>query len=280
MKAILLLTLLSTNVYAFVSGPGSVNAGENQITLSNQAERGKIEPNENRTSFQDAQIDIMKLKYTRGFDGMLGFESLNLFVEAGSFTSNKEQVGATVFYDKDQGSFATIGLAGDILHELDKQFGLYLQVTPSRNYNKSKFSNPRLDSYAFGVTSAFNITDNLFQKNLIHFGSGDGTSQNSYIAIDTGLGYKLDQFFNRQITLTGSLFLEADTAERHDASYDAAFSATGTQDRIRAFKYGTLFGADVAITNQINLGLSSLQKQGGYDARSTQILNVNVGVKF
>jgi hypothetical protein len=279
-KLLFAALLLSSKSYAFVSGPSSVSAGENYVSIGAQAERGKVEPNENRSSFQDAQIDIYRLKYVRGFDGLLGLSRSNVYFEYGSFNSAKEQVGSTLFYDKDQGSYLTLGFSGDVVHDLDKQFGFYVQSTPSRSYNKGKFSNPRLDLFALGLTSAFNITDNFFQKNLIHYGSGDGSDQNSYLAIDTGFGYRLNHLVGRQFTVLGSLFLEADMSERKDASYDAAFSPAGTQDRIRAFKYGTLVGADIAITNQINFNINYLQKLGGYDARSTQIYNANIGVKF
>lgn len=185
-----------------------------------------------------------------------------------------------MFYEKDQGSYLTVGLSGDIVHDLDKQFGLYIQTTPSRSYNKNKFSNPRLDLFALGLTSAFNITENFFQRNLIHYGSGDGSAQNSYLVVDTGFGYRLNQLVGRQLTVSSSLFLEADTSERQDASYDSVFSPAGTQDRIRAFKYGTVVGAEVAITHQINFNVNYLQKLGGYDARSTQIYTANIGLKF
>ena len=263
-----------------MSGPSSVNAGDNYISLGTQAERGKVEPNENRASFQDAQIDLYKLKYVRGLEGLLGLRTSNVYFEFGSFNSVQEQVGSTLFYEKDQGSYLTLGFSGDILHEPDKQFGFYLQVSPSRSYNKNKFSNPRLDLFALGLTSAFNITDNFFQKSLIHYGSGDGTSQNSYLAVDSGYGYRLNHLVGRQFTISGSLFLEADLSERKDQSYDTAFSPAGTQDRIRTFKYGTLLGADLAIADQVNLNINYLQKLGGYDARSTQIFTASLGFKF
>jgi hypothetical protein len=279
-KLLIVLFLASSNSYAFVSGPSSVNAGESYVSVGTQAERGKVEPNENRASYQDAQIDIYKLKYVRGFDGLLSLSRSNIYFEYGSFTSAKEQVGSTLFYEKDQGSYLTLGLSGDIVHDLDKQFGFYVQTAPSRSYNKNKYSNPRLDLFAIGLTSAFNITENFFQKNLIHYGSGDGSAQNSYLAIDTGYGYRLNHIVGRQFTVSGSLFLEADMSERKDASYDAAFSPSGTQDRVRAFKYGTLLGADIAIADRINFNINYLQKLGGYDARSTQIYTANIGYKF
>lgn len=281
MKLILITTfLLSNSAMAFVSGPSSVSEGENYVSVGIQAERGKVEPNENRASYQDAQIDIYKLKYVRGLEGFLSLSRSNFYLEYGSFASAKEQVGSTLFYEKDQGSYITLGFSGDIVHDLEKQFGFYLQASPVRSYNTNKFSNPRLDLFAIGLTSAFNVSDNFFQRNLIHYGSGDGTNQNSYLAIDTGFGYRLNHLVGRQLTIAGSLFLEADIAERKDASYDAAFSPTGTQDRIRSFKYGTLFGVDMALTDSIGINVNYLQKLGGYDARSTQIFTGSIGYKF
>ncbi len=281
MKLILtMLLLVSIDAIAFVSGPGSVNVGDNYINAGIQVERGKIEPNENKLSYQDAQIDIYKLRYVRGLDSLFGMNTSNLYFEYGSFSSVKEEVGSDLFYEKDQGNYLMLGLSDDLVREPEKQFGFYLQIMPNRSYNKNKFSNPRLDLFALGLTSAFNITDNFFYKSLIHYGSGDSTSQNSYLAIDSGYGYKLNHLFERQFTISGSLFLEADMSERKDQSYDTAFSPAGNQDRIRAFKYGTLLGADVTIADQVNLNINYLQKLGGYDARSTQIYTATVGYKF
>ncbi len=195
MKMFLILVLLASDTAtAFVAGPSTVNADENFISIGTQAERGKVEPNENKGSYQDAQIDIYQLNYVRGLDRTLSLSWSSIYFEFGSFTSAKEQVGSTLFYQKDQGSFLTLGFSGNFVHDLDKQFGLYLEISPIRSYNKRKFSNPRLDTFALGLTSAVNLTDSFYQRNLIHFGSGDGTSQNAYLAIDTGLGYKLGRW--------------------------------------------------------------------------------------
>jgi len=243
---IIATVLVSNSAMAFVSGPSSVNAGEQYLSIGTQAERGKVEPNENKASFQSAQINIYKLKYVRGLESLPGLSTSNVY----------------------------------FVHEADKQLGFYAQLSPGRTYNKNKFSNPRLDLFALGLTTSFNVTDNLFQRNLIHYGSGDTPSQNAYLVVDTGFGYRLNQLAGRPFTIAGSLFFEADMTERTDPSYDAAFSPSGTQDRIRAFKYGTLLGVDVALTNKVNLNINYLQKLGGYDARSTQIYTANIGYKF
>ncbi len=275
-KIIALMALVfSPQAFAFVAGPSSVGPGENMLTIGGQFERGKIEPNENRSSYQDAKIDVQKLKYTRGLTEIFGLSHANLSAEFGQFTSNEERVGSTLFYESDKGSYLSLGFSADFLHEVDRQFGFYIQLNPSRIYNKKKFSNPRLDLYALGLTSAFNISENFFQKSLLHLGSGDGSDQNSYVAIDYGFGYR----FNG-VTVTTSLFVEADTNQRFDSAYDASFSPAGTQDRVRAFKYGTVVGADFAATSSLNVNFNYLQKLGGYDARATQVYTLGFGFKF
>lgn len=279
-KINLLISLIPAAAVAFVSGPGSINAGDNLISYGQQIERGKIEPNENKASFQSAAIDIQKLRYARGLNSFLGFERSHFFIEYLQFESNKEQVGNTLFYDADKGSASVLGFSADLSHDLDKQFSFYASYSLNRNYNIKKFSNPRLDTFALGFATAFNISENLFHKGLLHFGSGDGKEQNSYIAVDTGFGYKLNSLINRQATISASVFIEADTAERFDAAYDAAFSPVGTQDRIRAFKYGQVIAAEIALTNAASLTASHLQKLGGYDARATQVTSLQLGIKF
>ncbi len=275
------VTLIITNsAYAFVGGPSVLGPNQSSLTAGYQSERGKIEPNENRASYQDAKIDIFKLKYAHGFENILSFVRSSISIEYGDFSSVEEKVGANLFYNQDKGNFLVINFAADLLHEPDKQFGFYIQATPLREYNKLKFSNPRLDTFAIGLTSAFNISDRLFQRSLIQYGSGDGIAQNSSLAVDTGFGYRVSYFANNPLTLSASLFIEADTNQRTDAAYDAAFSPAGTQDRIRAFKYGTVTGFDLALTQKSSINFSHLQKLGGYDARATQVTNLNFAIQF
>jgi len=191
--------VVSGVAYGFVSGPSALNPGENSLVAGTQIERGNVEPNENRSSYQDAKIDVYKLKYARGFDEILGFSSSSIFLEYGQFTSAEERVASTLFYEKDKGTYVTLGFSTDVLHEIDRQFGFYIQLSPHRGYNQKKFSNPRLDLYTFGLTSAFNISGNLFHKNLIHYGSGDGSDQNSYLAIDSGFVWCSRIFFRFDI---------------------------------------------------------------------------------
>ena len=114
LKIALFISLASLNVNALVSGPSTPLADEQLIIYSNQIERGKVEPNENRSSFQNADIQIQRLNYSHGLKDFLGLERSHVFLELGQFKSAKEQVGANLFYDADSGDYANIGFSADL----------------------------------------------------------------------------------------------------------------------------------------------------------------------
>ena len=277
---IISIIFLGFKTLALVGSVAALDEGESRIGLEAQTEGGKIEPNENRASFQDADIKLNRLRYSYGFGDYSGLLSTNLNVEYGQFSSKEERVGANFFYPSDSGSYVSIGFSAELIHDANRLFGFYVNATPSSSYNEKKFSNPRIDKFSFGINSSFNISESVFQKGLIHYGSGDGQDQNSYIAVDTGFGFRLNKLVNFPLVLSSSLFLEADLKDRFDSSYDAVFSDPGEADRIRAFKYGTVLGLNAEVTKEIAISFDYLQKLGGYDARSTQISKLGIAYKF
>ncbi len=274
------VALFGSYTFALVGGVSAINEGENRILLEAQTEGGKIEPNENKTSFQDADIKINRLKYSHGLGDFFKLSTSVISIEYGQISSKEERVGASLFYPSDSGHYVSLGFSAELLHNADRLFGFYVNAIPSSSYNEKKFSNPRIDKFSFGLNSSFNLSENVFQKSLIHYGSGDGQDQNSYIAVDTGFGFRLKKWASFPLVLSSSLFLEADLKDRYDSSYDAVFSAPSETDRIRAFKYGTLLGVSAEVTKEVSVSFDYLQKLGGYDARSTQISKLGVAYKF
>lgn len=154
------------------------------------------------------------------------------------------------------------------------------KLVPTKKYNSQKYSNPRIDDFSLGLSSALNITKHVFLKNLLHFGSGDKSDQNSYFAVDTGLGIRINSLTDLPMTFGVSLFVEGDLKERFDSRYDTVFSPSGTQDRIRSFKYGNLLTFNLKTTQGIVISAQHLQKLGGYDARATQVSRLGLGYSF
>ena len=85
------VTLIGINTFALVGGVNAIDEGENRISLEAQTEGGKIEPNENKASYQDANIKINRLKYTYGLGDFfkLSTDSLTKWInEPGQFLLN------------------------------------------------------------------------------------------------------------------------------------------------------------------------------------------------
>lgn len=282
MKYFITILLLFTinESYSFVSSSSSISEGENKLVIGTQLERGVIEPNENMNSYQKASINIYRLKHLYGLRDHSFMNEVNFSTEFIQFTSVEEKVGVNLFYPSDKGYALKFGYSGDILHDSQKKIGLSFHLAPLREYNKNKFSNPRLDLFTFGINSFFELTDILFLKTLLHYGSGDDNYQNSSFLFEHAFGYRLDKLLHRTSTFSTGLLIEADTKERFDTNYDRIFSPLNRNDRIRAFKYGITFGFETAITQSLILNANYLQKIAGYDARATQVLDFNFGYLF
>ena len=65
---------LSFSAHALVSSPATVSEGQWNFEVKTILERGKIEPNGNTDSFQQAEINIYQLSLAKGI-GSLGFGS-------------------------------------------------------------------------------------------------------------------------------------------------------------------------------------------------------------
>ncbi|NJL23876.1 MAG: hypothetical protein HC902_00940 [Calothrix sp. SM1_5_4] len=243
-------------------------------------ERGKVEPNENRDSYQSAEIDIYKLSLARGFGDLSFGKDHFLRFDYSRFTSGKEQVGSQVFYEKDTGNVATFIYGFNFVHELSYSAGVYLSVSPLTDYNKEKFSTPRVDLWSIGLKSGLEINSSWFLEGLLHYGSGIPGQQNSYVAFTQLVGLKLAETIAFPLTLKFGPYAELDMQDRNDSKYDTAFSAPGRTDRIRSMKIGTVSSLDAEISRNWYVSAGYVQKLGGYDAPATNATFASLGVKF
>ena len=109
----------------------------------------------------------------------------------------------------------------------------------------------------------------------IHYGSGIPGKQNSYISLTNFLGYKTQGW-----SFKLGPYLEFDITERADANYDAAYSANGRSDRIKAAKFGVLGFLEYAISTDTAINAGYIQKQSGYDAAATNALILGISTRF
>ena len=277
MKLLLPLTILiSFPAWALVSSPATVGDGQWSTEFRTTLERGKIEPNESKASFQRAEIDIYQLSLTRGL-GSLSFGMDHFFrVDYRYFKSGKEEVGGQVFYNEDQGHTATFTYGFNIVHEAGYTAGVYASISPLITFNRDKFSSPRVDIWALGLQSGMELHSDWLLENSVHYGSGIPGKQNSYLAFTVLVGYRALSYLN----LKSGPYAELDLSEHTDAKYDAAFSAPGRSDRIRSMKVGIASFVEIALPSDFFATLGYIQKLGGYDAPATNAAVLNIGAKF
>lgn len=269
---VLIFMFYSLSGFALVASPEG-NVGESEGTLwswdwVSLVERGKIEPNENRASFQAAQIDVHQIGLSRHFGDSWGASSFAR-LELKTFTSGEEAVDGRVFYPADSGYAATVGFGANFLEEERARAGFYVTLTPFKSLNEEKFSIPRIDLWSLSFNLSVQWGQRYSMSESLHYGSGLSGQQNSYVSFKHLFGVRFDSLEWARLRFEAGPYVEMDTSERFDEKYDAVFSPSGNRDRIRSAKFGTIIGVDAHFSNDYRMGVMFVQKLGGYDAPAT-----------
>ncbi len=281
MKLLAVLTcFVSIDSMALVSSPVSAGDGRWNVELRSTLERGKIEPNENKASYQSAEIDVHQLSITKGLENTSYGSDHFARVDLKYLKSGEERVGGQIFYGVDTGSVATLSYGFNFVHDPKYTSGIYLSVSPVTNFNKEKFSVPRVDLWSIGFRTSAELSDKVYIEDSIHYGSGIPGEQNSYLAFTHLFALRLDTIVGLPLTLKWGPYAELDTSERTDSQYDAAFSPSGTSDRIRSMKVGVVSSVEFALTKQSYGTVTYVQKLGGYDAPATNAFSLAIGMNF
>jgi hypothetical protein len=265
---------------ALVTSPSIVGAGGWNVELKSMLERGKIEPNENRSSFQSAEIDVHQLSITKGLEGLSFGSDHFLRLDLKYFQSGEEQVAGQTFYAADTGNAATISFGFNFTHDSQLSSGMYISVSPITNFNQDKFSVPRIDLWSLGFRTSAEINDKFYVEDIVHYGSGIPGKQNSYLGFTHLFALRLNPIIRAPVSVKGGPYAELDTSERTDSKYDSAFSPAGTQDRIRSMKVGVISAIEIQLSEQSYGSVTYVQKLGGYDAPATNATAVAFGFNF
>lgn len=274
------LVIFSLQANALVSSPSAVSEGQWNVELKSTLERGKIEPNENRSSFQTAEIDIHQLSVTKGVESFSLGSDYFLRLDLKYLKSGAEEVSGQVFYAADTGHAVTLTGGFNLVHDPAYKAGLYFSLTPVAEFNKDKFSVPRVDLWGLGFKSSIELSRTFFIEDSLHYGSGLPGHQNSYLAFTHLFALRLDAAVESQASIKWGPYAELDTSERRDSKYDAAFSPAGTQDRIRSMKVGVISSIEFGLTRETYGSVTYVQKLGGYDAPATTALSIALGANF
>lgn len=274
------ISFVSIESMALVSSPVSAGNGLWNVELRSTLERGKIEPNENKASYQPAEIDVHQISITKGLENISYGSDHFARIDLKYLKSGEERVQGQTFYESDNGTVATLSYGFNFAHEPNYTSGFYLSLSPITSFNKEKFSVPRVDLWSVGFRTSAELSDKVYIEDSIHYGAGIPRKQNSYLAFTHLFAFRLNTIVRLPFTLKWGPYAELDTSERTDHQYDTAFSPPGTSDRIRSMKVGVISSVEFALSKQSYSTITYVQKLGGYDAPATNALSLAIGINF
>ena len=299
---------------ALVSAPRAAQAliptavggrpGETDVAARVSLERGLVEPNENKSSWQKARWNMYALDGGRNF-GDVG-PLRDFFVRAGytyvyspAEVNEKSDVAPSAcrgtalsatrcqFYPSDSSSLLHAAVGWNFIHEGDFAFGVFFQGTVPIGLHHAKFVNPRVDYFGGGTAVGTRLRPWLTYESRLYFGSGlidSPRRQNATVSILNVFGFEATKWLLPwKIGIKVGPYFDADLTERVDERYDAAYTFgydQGARDRVRMMRFAAAFFPYVQITDYVVLELSYVQKLFGYDTPATQFLTGGVRVAF
>lgn len=304
------LALLSaTPAHALIPIPVGGHPKELDVFMRVTLERGLVEPNENRASFQKARWEMLTVGggYTFGDLGPLqdftvradvtGYQSpaevtepaRGLAVPQSACTTPVTE-GACEVHPADRGAFASASVATSLVHTGSFAFGVFLVGNVPMGVDYSKFVLPRIDLVGGGFRTGTELSKYVATENSFYVGSGSwgrGGKQNGTFAATQLIGVKSprlggDATFVRLGVKAGP-YVDGDLfGERTDEAYDRIFTAGFPErtDRIRMFRFAAMVLPYVQISDRFSLELSYLQKIFGYDTPATQLYGATARVVF
>lgn len=262
---------------AYVAGPGAQSEGQFGVSLKTEWMRGLAGP-ENLPETQQSlkpDVDIYEVAVGYGFGTHGVFQDLRLRMAYAYFSSAQEVTGGTLRYPKDDGGYLGAELSANFVHDLQKNFGVFLRFQSPLGMNLAKFVNPKIDRLGIGVNTAFRLTDRFSQETVLFLGSGilsGGYRQNASIAISTlGVFTLPPSWLGTGAAFRLGPFYEGDIAQRIDLAY-------GTT--VRAFRLGLTMIASVSILDNWAVDLGYTRKFTGAYFRATDDLFLSTTVVF
>lgn len=247
---------------AFVPIPVGGHPGELDVHARFAAEAGKIEPNENEASFQDASRFYeysLDVGYTWGHYGFLQFFTTRLGVTyyqspaerndpdewvvgregssppgtlGAECTAGARSLSDTLcqFYPEDKGTIATALVSFAAVHEPQFSLGFFLRGQVPFEVNKQKFANPRLDYFGGGFQLGVDLARWLTFESFMFIGSGTrpiSDDQNGAAALTNVFHFHGERWLLPwKVGIKLGPYVEGDFHERFDERYDAAYSPT------------------------------------------------------
>jgi hypothetical protein len=306
---VVLAAVSSTNTaWGLIPIPVGGHPKELDVFIRATLERGLVEPNENKASFQKARWEMITVGGGYTFGDLGVFQDISLRAEITGYQSPAEVnelgrgtvapaacggrvtgPGLCEFHPAGRGAFITPSLGTSLVHTGSFAFGIYVLGNIPIGVDYEKFVMPRVDLVGGGFRSGVEMTPWFSVEQAFYVGSGSsgrGGRQNGTFAASQLLAFRTGRlgtspFFRLGVKVgpyvDGDLF-----GERTDDVYDRAYTAgyPGRADRIRMFRFAASAFPYVQMSDTVSLELGWLQKIFGYDTPATQLYTATLRYVF
>ena len=305
---VLATTCASGVAHALIPIPVGGHPKELDVFARVTLERGLIEPNENKASWQKANWDMFTVGGGYGVGDVGPLQDVSIRAEFTGYQSPAEVndlgrgavapgscrgvvigPGQCQFHPSDKGSFITPSLSANLVHTAAFSFGVFVLGNIPIGVDYSKFVLPRIDYVGGGFRAGVEMASWFAFETSFYVGSGSaGTvaKQNGTFAATQLLHFRTGRigespFFRMGVKVgpyvDGDLF-----GERTDAAYDQAYTAgyPDRTDRIRMFRFASTVLPYVQMSDKVSLELGWLQKVFGYDTPATQLYTATIRYVF
>lgn len=271
-------------------------------------ERGLVEPNENKASWQKANWEMFTIGGGYGVGDLGPLQDFSIRAEFTGYQSPAEVndlakgpvapgacrgvvtgPGQCQFHPSDKGSFITPSIGFNLVHTGSFSFGLFFLGNIPIGVDYSKFVLPRIDLFGGGFRAGVELTSWFAFETSFYAGTGSaGTvaKQNGTFAATQLLHFKtpkLGESPSFRLGVKVGPYVDGDLfGERTDAAYDQAYTAgyPDRTDRIRMFRFASMVLPYVQMSDKVSLELGWLQKIFGYDTPATQLYTATIRYVF
>ncbi len=300
--------LVETSAHALIPIPVGGHPRELDVFVRATLERGKVEPNENKASFQKANWEMYTVGAGYGVGDLWLLQDVSVRAEITGYRSPAEVndpskglvtaaacrgivvgPGQCQFHPSDKGSFITPSLSANLVHTAAFSFGVFIVGNIPIGVDYSKFVLPRIDYIGGGFRSGVEMATWFAFETSFYVGSGSaGTvaKQNGTFAATQLLHFRTSRlggspFFRLGVKV--GPYVDGDLiGERTDPAYDQAYTAGFPErtDRIRMFRFASTVLPYVQMSDKVSLELGWLQKLFGYDTPATQLYTATLRYVF
>lgn len=299
---------VSSRAEALIPIPVGGHPKELDVFARVTLERGLVEPNENKASFQRAQWEMFTVGGGYGIGDVGVLQDLSVRAEITGYQSPAEvndlargsvpagacagvvtAPGQCQFHPSDRGAFITPSIGASLVHTGQFAFGVFLVGNIPVGVNYEKFVVPRVDYVGGGFRAGTEFSSWFALETSFYVGSGSagkGGRQNGTFAATQLLHFRTGRIGTSPFVRLGvklGPYVDGDLiGERTDPAYDQAYTAgyPDRTDRIRMFRFAASAFPYAQVSDKVSLELGYLQKLFGYDTPATQLYTATIRYVF